>query len=43
MNSFLELLKTRTNQIDEQILEMLQSIADFMAFKELILDFKRAL
>jgi len=40
METFLELLQTRTEQIDEQILEILHSFSDFEIFKRLILDYK---
>ncbi len=40
MEIFLSLLQERTEQIDEQILEILQSFSDFETFKQIILDYK---
>lgn len=40
MNEFSELLSTRTDQIDEDLLEMLNSFTDFLAFKEMMLEHK---
>lgn len=40
MAEFLKLLQERTEQIDEQILEILHSFTDFLIFKGLILDYK---
>jgi hypothetical protein len=36
-----ELLKTRIDQIDEQILEMLESFSDFQKFKDKMLFYKK--
>ncbi|KAL4496230.1 hypothetical protein ABPG72_012967 [Tetrahymena utriculariae] len=41
MNRFLELLKERHSQIDEQILDTLLSFTDFNSFKQLMLDYKK--
>lgn len=41
MKTFLLLLETRMTQIDEQLLDLLQSFGDFLSFKELMLDYKR--
>ena len=41
MERFQELLETRKDQIDEQILDLILSFVDFEEFKALILDAKR--
>ena len=41
MKTFLTLLEDRMDQIDEQLLDLLQSFSDFETFKELMLDYKR--
>lgn len=41
MERFQELLETRKDQIDEQILDLILSFVDFGEFKALILDAKR--
>ena len=40
MPKFLNLLQKRTDQIDENILDMLESFTEFEAFKQLMLDYK---
>ncbi len=40
MGRFVGLLESRTNQIDEQILDMVESFSDFLAFKRLMLVYK---
>lgn len=40
MTRFVSLLEERTNQIDEQILDMVESFSDFLAFKRIILAYK---
>jgi hypothetical protein len=40
LEEFFKLLKTRENEIDEQLLEMLISFTDFNIFKEIMLDHK---
>ena len=40
MPKFLSLLQNRSNQIDENILDMLSSFTDFEIFKQLMLDYK---
>ncbi len=37
MSRFEALLQTRTDQMEEELMEMLLSFVDFMVFKELIL------
>ncbi len=41
MKIFLQLLEPRAHIIDEQILDLLTSFTDFLAFKTLVLDFKK--
>ena len=43
MPKFLNLLQKRTDQIDENILDMLESFTEFEAFKQLMLDYKNYL
>jgi hypothetical protein len=40
MGRFLSLLESRHEQIDDQLLDMLTSLSDFMEFKTLMVDFK---
>jgi hypothetical protein len=40
MAKFVRLLEERTNQIDEQILDMVESFSDFLAFKRIMLAYK---
>lgn len=40
LEDFYKLLKTRKNEVDEQLLEMLLSFSDFQIFKEMMLDYK---
>lgn len=40
MQRFLQLLETRTEQIDEQLLDMLMSFSNFEQFKHLMTDYK---
>jgi hypothetical protein len=40
MQRFLQLLEMRTEQIDEQLLDMLTSFSNFDQFKTLMADFK---
>ena len=40
MKKFSGLLESRHHQIDEQILDMLESFSDFEVFKRLMLEFK---
>ena len=40
MPKFLSLSQNRSDQIDENILEMLSSFTDFEIFKQLMLDYK---
>ena len=40
MGRFSELLQSRTHQIDEQILDMLESFTEFEAFKKVMVEFK---
>jgi hypothetical protein len=37
MREFEGLLKTRTDQIDDQLMEMLLSFSDFVLFKEIMI------
>jgi ADP-ribosylation factor 2-binding protein len=41
MDHFLKGLESRKGEIDEEISDMLLSFTDFMAFKQLMLDFKK--
>ena len=41
MERFQSLLETRTHQIDEQILDMLQSSTEFSEFKAMMIDAKQ--
>ena len=41
MDTFGELLSTRTDQIDEDLLEMVNSFTDFCTFKELMVECKK--
>jgi hypothetical protein len=40
IDEFYKLLKTRKNEIDEQIYDMLLSFTDFQTFKDMMLDYK---
>lgn len=40
MGRFLQMLETRHEQIDDQLLDMLTSLSDFMEFKTIMVDFK---
>lgn len=40
MERFLQLLQSRTEQIDEQLLDMLMSFSNFEQFKHLMTDYK---
>jgi hypothetical protein len=40
MAKFAALLEQRTNQIDEQISEMIESFTDFQTFKRIMLEYK---
>lgn len=42
VEDFFKLLKSRTDQIDEQLYEMLLSFTDFNLFKEMMLDYKKS-
>lgn len=41
MGRFATLLKTRTDQIDDRILDMIDSFTDFDTFKKLMLDYRK--
>ena len=40
MGTFATLLATRTDQIDENLLEMINSFTDFQIFKQIMLEYK---
>lgn len=40
MERFLGLLQARPDQLDEQILDTLESFTDFQVFKQLMLEYK---
>ena len=40
MPEFLNMLKSRGDQVDGEVFDMLASLGDFQLFKELILDYK---
>jgi len=41
MDNFLEELKIRSNEIDEQLLDFLFSCQDFEIFKEVMIDYRK--
>lgn len=40
MDKFCELLKSRHEQIDEELLEIIQSFIDFQVFKNMMVEYK---